>query len=86
MAMEPINSTLNKPADSVAPEAHTLKATEDKFGGVIIDSQDLPEASVFLASLKHSLVQWRTQVFDSWPKEYKQRLLCILHLFLGHSV
>lgn len=51
-------------ADSImVPEAHTLKATEDKFEGVIIDSQALPnDASVFLASLKLSLMQWRTQV------------------------
>lgn len=66
MAMEgTISTTLNKAAEySMAPEAITLRSTEDKFGGLIIDSQHLPEASeasFFHASLKHSLLQWRDQ-------------------------
>jgi hypothetical protein len=56
-------SRVHETADSMLPESSSLKATEDKFGGVIIDSHSLPEAtSVFLASLKHSLTQWRSQV------------------------
>lgn len=51
-------------ADPMVSEVvHILKATEDKFGGVIIDSHNLPtETAVFLDSLKHSLMQWKTQV------------------------
>ena len=40
----------------------TLKATEDKFGGIIIDSSSLPGLSLFRQSLQHSLMQWKAQV------------------------
>jgi len=87
MAMEGTISTLNTAAESMAPEAITLKATEDKFGGVIIDSQDLPQESAFLASLKHSLLQWRTQVCGSSSiQNTKQKVECIFKLLLGHFV
>lgn len=54
---------VNETAEFMVPESHILKATEDKFGGVIIDSHSLPEkTSVFFDRLKHSLVRWRTQL------------------------
>jgi len=87
MAMEGTISTLNKAADSMAPEAIiTLQATEDKFGGVIIDSQDLPKASVFLASLKHSLLQWGTQVFGSGFITYRRKTVQCIFVFLLHHL
>ncbi|KAG0569613.1 hypothetical protein M758_6G099000 [Ceratodon purpureus] len=50
-------------ANNMEPEIVIfLKATEDKFGGLIIDSPSLPrDTSVFLHSLQHSLVKWKAQ-------------------------
>ncbi|KAG0561531.1 hypothetical protein KC19_9G071000 [Ceratodon purpureus] len=43
-------------------QMHILKAVEDRFGGVVIDSLSLPyDASVFVDSLKYSLTQWKVQ-------------------------
>jgi hypothetical protein len=50
-------------ANEMDPQMLTLKATEDKFGGIIIDSPCLPrDTSVFLHSLKRSLMEWKAQV------------------------
>lgn len=64
--MEGITATpasVNDTADSMAPELNILKAKADKFGGVIIDTEDLPtEPSFFLARLKQSLIEWKNEV------------------------
>jgi hypothetical protein len=54
---------LDASAAAIDSQMRTLAAAQDRFGGVVIDSESLPDdASVFVDCLKNSLLQWRAQV------------------------
>lgn len=51
------------PAETRVPEINLLHASEDAFGGVIVDMKEPMSSGIFASVLRASISKWREQVF-----------------------